>query len=335
MTSYKGPFPLFIHAWFRSGSTYIWSKLRNDEKLICYYEPFHEVLAEKTLLEQIERHKPVETSLALKHPFQQRHYYDEYKKLLMKDQLNFTSDLSYRNYFLLPNQEDIPRYKYIQTLISHAFNEDRLPVLSFCRSQMRSAWIKQKFQGTHIAQIRDALSQYESFGVQPYFRNTMIKIALDLRRDNPACFAHIGHFDRFAEAFEKRPDLPADQLYEYFLKPDDFLAIFLVIWMLSVLQSISCSDLTLDIDILANDASYRSQVRDWFAAVGCFVDFADCSIPLTTSFDKDKAMRMITEAGRAFRENSCSVLLYDPSKIAIGLKYVSDRSRKAIDQFFC
>ena len=66
ITSYQGPFPLFIHAWFRSGSTYIWSKLRNDEKLICYYEPFHEVLAEKSLVEQIERHKPVETGLDFK-----------------------------------------------------------------------------------------------------------------------------------------------------------------------------------------------------------------------------------------------------------------------------
>ena len=122
---------------------------------------------------------------------------------------------------------------------------------------MRSAWIKQKFLSTHIAQIRDPLSQYESFTVQPYFRNTMIKIAFDLRRNNPACFTHIVHFDRFAESFEKRPDLPAEQLYEYFLKPDDFLAIFLVIWTLSVLQSMSCSDLTLDIDSLARNISYR------------------------------------------------------------------------------
>jgi hypothetical protein len=333
MTSYQAPFPLFVHAWFRSGSTYIWSKLRDNEKLICYYEPFHEVLGEKTLVEQIERHKPIETSLNLRHPVQQRHYFNEYKKLLMKDQLNFVSELPYTNYFLLPNQEDIPRYKYIQTLISHAFNEDRLPVLSFCRSQMRSAWIKQNFLGTHIAQIRDPLSQYESFTVQPYFRNTMIKIALDLRRNNPACFTHIVHFDRFAASFEKRPDLPAEQLYEYFLKPDDFFAIFLVIWTLSVLQSMSCSDLTLDIDSLASDISYRSQVRDWFAALGCFLDFSDCSTPLTTNFDTEKAARMITEAGRAFRENACTVLVYDPLKIAIGLKCVSDRSRKAIDQF--
>ena len=333
MTSYQGPFPLFIHAWFRSGSTYIWSKLRNDEKLICYYEPFHEVLAEKTLAEQIERHKPVETSQALKHPVQERHYFDEYKELLTRDQLNFTPDLSYRNYFLLPNQEDFPRRKYIQTLISHAFDENRLPVLSFCRSQMRSAWIKQNFQSTHIAQIRDPLSQYELFAVQPYFRNTMIRIALDLRRDDPACFAHIGHFDRFAGEFEKRPDLPAEQLYEFFLKPDDFLAIFLVIWMLSVLQSMSCSDLTLDIDGLARNTSYRSGVRDWFATLGCFCDFADCSIPSTTNFDAEKASRMIVEAGRAFRENGCTFLVYDPSKIEAGLKCMSDRSRKAIDQF--
>ena len=333
MSSYQTPFPLFVHAWFRSGSTYIWSKLRNNEKLICYYEPFHEVLNEKTLIEQIEGHKPIEASLSLRNPVQGHHYFYEYKTLLMKDQLNFASELPYTNYFLLPNQEDASRYKYIQSLISHAFNVDRLPVLSFCRSQMRSAWIKQNFLGTHIAQIRDPLSQYESFNVLPYFKNAMIKIALDLQRNHPACFTHIPRFDRFAAAFEKRPGMPAEQLYEYFLKPDDFLAIFLVIWTLSVLQSTSYSDLTLDIDSLASDSSYKSLVRDWFAGLGCFVDFSDCSIPLTTNFDAEKAARMITEAGRALRENACTCLIYDPLKVAIGLKCASDRSRKAIDQF--
>ena len=65
---------------------------------------------------------------------------------------------------------------------------------------MRSAWKKQKFQNTHIAQIRDPLSECELFAVQPFFRNTLIRIALDLCA-TIRCFAHIGHSDRFAEAF--------------------------------------------------------------------------------------------------------------------------------------
>src|SRR4029077_15764561 len=85
----KSKFPLFVHAWFRSGSTYIWSKLRNNEKLICYYEPFHEVLAEETLLEQIENHRPTEAGVALRHPVLARHYFYEYTKLLEEHRLNF------------------------------------------------------------------------------------------------------------------------------------------------------------------------------------------------------------------------------------------------------
>ncbi len=33
---------MFIHAWWRSGSSYVWSKLRANQSLICYYEPFNE-----------------------------------------------------------------------------------------------------------------------------------------------------------------------------------------------------------------------------------------------------------------------------------------------------
>ena len=37
--------PVFIHSLFRTGSTYIWLKFRNNEQYYCYYEPFHEVLS--------------------------------------------------------------------------------------------------------------------------------------------------------------------------------------------------------------------------------------------------------------------------------------------------
>jgi hypothetical protein len=330
----QAKFPLFVHAWFRSGSTYTWGKLRNNEHLICFYEPFHEVLNETTLAEQIENHKPIEASRALRHPIQNRHYFHEYKMLLEFDgKLNFVPELSYRNYFLFPNQEDLPRLNYIQTLINHASQRALLPVFCFCRSQLRSAWIRKNFVGTHVAQIRDPLSQWESFNIVPYFRNTMIKIALDLRHNHPACFSHLPNFDRFAAALDKRQGLPSEQLYEYFLKPDDFVAIFLLIWALSAVQSISQSDLTLDVNGLSNDAAYRASVRDWFFAIGCDADFSDCSIPLSTSVDIGKADDMIVKAGRAIKQHAHSLLVCDPVKISRASKIMSDKSRKTVDLF--
>lgn len=291
------------------------------------------MLGEKTLIEQIENHKPTETSVWLRHPVQTRHYFYEYKKLLEEHRLNFIPELSYQNYFIFPEQNDDPRYKYIQTLISHASHEDRLPVLCFCRSQMRSAWIRRNFIGTHIAQVRDPLAQWESFSIQPFFRNTMIKIAFDLRRSHPAYLSHIPNFDRFAAAFELRKNLPFEQLYEYFLKPDDFFAIFILIWAFSTLQSVSNSDLILDIDYLSADGRYRAFVQEWFADLDCIVDLSDCCIHNTCSVDIRKANDTIIEAGRAIKQSRCAILLYDPAKLAGALNLMCDRSRKAIDLF--
>ena len=198
---------------------------------------------------------------------------------------------------------------------------------------MRSAWIRKNFPGTHVAQIRDPLPQWDSFSIQPFFRNTLIKIALDLRRTCPACFSHIPNFDRFAEALDKRRSLPADQLYEFFLKQDDFLALFILVWVLSALQSISFSHLTLDVDRLTDDGVYRASVQEWFAALGCDLDLADCSIPKTTQVDPGQADAMAIEAGRAFKRGACPILLYDPAALASARPVMSDRSRNTIDLF--
>jgi hypothetical protein len=333
MTASNSGFPLFVHAWFRSGSTYIWSKLRENEKLICFYEPFHEVLAEQSLGAQIEKHKAYEASSVMRHPVQDRHYFHEYKELVEQHQLNFAPDLSYKNYFLSPDQNDDPRYRHLQTLISYGAAVNRLPVLCFCRSQMRSAWIRKNFAGKHIAQIRAPLPQWESFDVLPYFRNTMITVALDLRENCPAYFDHIPNFNRFAAAFERRKSLPADQLYEYFLKPDDFLAIFLLVWVLSTLQSVSHSDLALDIDRLSSDRSYRGFVQEWFAGLGCTVDLSDCSIPKKVSADRQKASDMLVVAGRAVKQSPGAMLVWEPTKIASAFKFMSDESKRAIELF--
>lgn len=323
-------FPLFVHAWFRSGSTYIWGKLRKNENLICYYEPFHEVLAEPSLRDQIESHAPLETSKSMRHPVEDRHYFFEYRQLLSEHRLNFVPELSYHRYFLADNQPDPDRFRYIETLIAFASEEARSPVLCFCRSPMRSAWIKKQFNGTHIAQIREPVSQYNSFDVQPYFRTTMIKTALDLRRSSPRCFAHIPNFDRFAAAFEKRSGLPPDQLYQFFLKPEDFKAIFFLIWSLSALQSISICDLVLDIDRLSTDTSYQRTMSAWFGDLDCKVDFSDCKSPLSADANDRATFELIAETGRALKAEARSLLICDAQKVENASAFLSDKTRRVL-----
>src|SRR5262249_21846978 len=39
---------VFLHGGWRCGSTYIWSRFRDCAGTLCFYEPFHEILARCT-----------------------------------------------------------------------------------------------------------------------------------------------------------------------------------------------------------------------------------------------------------------------------------------------
>src|SRR4026208_1945481 len=129
--------PIFIHAWWRSGSTYIWAKLREDEALCCYYEPLHEQIADQSLT-AIEVPPDKEASENFRHPVLKKNYFAEYAELLRSGELRHSKEFAYSNYLLQPWQVDDGLRSYIEGLIASASNARRRPVLCFCRSQMRS-----------------------------------------------------------------------------------------------------------------------------------------------------------------------------------------------------
>lgn len=127
--------PIFIHAWWRSSSTYVWSKLRCDPSLRCYYEPLHERLA---VLDRatVEGSAEVGTSRQLRHPVPQRHFFFEYLDLIAQGRLRYSQDLAYARYLLRSDQGDEALRDYLQGLIGAATAAGRTPVLCFCRSQI-------------------------------------------------------------------------------------------------------------------------------------------------------------------------------------------------------
>src|SRR5262249_20100621 len=182
--------PIFVHAWWRSGSTYVWSKLRENDSLICYYEPLHERISHLNP-DIIDGSAEIEISRDLRHPVQAKNYFAEYAELVHSKTLRFAPELSYSRYLLLPEETDEQLRLYLNGLIKAASAKSRTAVLCFCRSQMRSAWMKKVFAGVHIAQIRNPADQWVSFNVETFFPNTMLVIALKLRKLYPLSFIHI------------------------------------------------------------------------------------------------------------------------------------------------
>ena len=247
---------IFVHAWWRSGSTYIWSKLRNLQAWARYYEPLHEKIG-RLSIDVIEGPSDREISADLRHPIQQKNYFAEYADAMRSNKLRFSPSLSYDRFFLLPEEKDEQLRAYLDGLLESASASKRTAVLCFCRSQMRSAWMKRNFGGAHVAQIRNPVDQWASFGVEPYFRDTLLIIALKLRKQHPQAFMHIDTFERFAERVSNRPSLPVEVLFHHFIKEKDALVIFLTIWIASALQALSFADHVLDIDLLSSDLTYR------------------------------------------------------------------------------
>ena len=116
----------------------------------CYYEPLHEKIA-RLDADTIERSPETDLSQALKHPIVKRDYFAEYVDLLRSGSLRYSPELAYDRYFLRPGQADIKLRNYLNGLISDARSAMRRAILCFCRSQMRSAWMKETFGGIHVA----------------------------------------------------------------------------------------------------------------------------------------------------------------------------------------
>lgn len=322
--------PIVIHAWWRSGSTYVWSKLRQSESCRCYYEPLHERIALLTT-DAIIGPPEIDVSRALRHPIPQKHYFAEYAELLRTGELGYSSDLAYDRYLLLPGQADERLLAYLRGVIAAAAAAGRRPVLCFCRSQMRSAWMKDAFGGLHVAQIRNPADQWASFNIEPYFINKTIIIALKLHHSHPRAFAHIESFERLAQLLSKRSLLTTELTSRFFVSKKDALAVFLVIWVASALQAIAHCDLTLDMDMLSSDPDYRNTTSEWFATIGCPADFSDCALPSgELQVPSVLSDQMVEEAVCALRSGASSLVITNPDAIKKWLPSLSPLSRQIL-----
>jgi hypothetical protein len=330
--------PIFIHAWWRSGSTYVWSKLRENESSRSYFEPLNPSIADFKP-SSVERSPNIDDMQNLRHPILKTHYFAEYAQLLRSGNLNYSPDLAYDRYLLRPDQPDERLRDYLNGLISSASGAKRRAVLCFCRSQMRSAWMKSVVGGLHVAQVRNPVDQWTSFKsyqseIRPNFAVDMIIVALKLRHLHPDAFIHIEEFERFAQQLSKRPSLPPDVIAQYFIpqfvRQRDCFDLFLLLWIASALQAIAYCDLILDIDQLSSNPDSRNTAERWFASIGCPVDFSDCSsrIAVEPNFAFERAAE---DAVRAIRSNASSLVITEPESVRNWLPLLSSLSKRTLN----
>jgi hypothetical protein len=264
--------PIFIHAWFRSGSTWFWAKLRQDSAIRAYYEPLNEELAVWT--PEAIRRGPTKAFEGDNHPPLDKHYFHEYLDLIEQRRLNFETSLSYERYFLAPEEADPALELYLANLVSSAQENGQRPALCFCRSQMRALWMRRRFGGTHLCQIRGPLDQWLSFGRHDYFKQRTLLTGFLLNKRHPGCLETLDGFSELYRAWQ------TGRSFQY--RDQSCLEIFCVLWIASALQALAASGIILDIDRLGVDAGLRAATEEDLRQAGLPHDLRDCRPPATT-----------------------------------------------------
>ena len=277
--------PVFIHSQFRTGSTYLWNKFRQDEGNCCYYEPFHQDLL------KIEKARPYlwshnqSTTRAMRHPDLDKNYLAEYEPLLIPEQAGvpfFKKSFSFDDF--CNNGPNTEQKQYIDFLIAQAGS--RRPVFKFTRSSLRIQWFTGNYpDALHIYLVRNPRDQFQSYLMMDEENKEQIFLVMDLiaasvnRQQPPFCYlaAQLPLLEYHADAFDTERAVYS-RLLNYYSLEQRFL-IFSVIWFQALVENVLRAGLIININQLQDSPSYRDAISRRLAEQGAGApDFSDCRI---------------------------------------------------------
>lgn len=180
---------LFIHSSFRTGSTWFFEKLRRLPTTLCYYEIFHERL--NTLdMKELERFGAA--SWDSNHPAGEP-YFKEFAPLLRSGGgvRRFRREFSYARMTPGPAGSGAlseAEVRYVESLVEHARKQNKIPVLTGCRTLARAPALKACFGGFHIVLQRPLRDQWNSYvrlhdNGSFYFLNSIIEVLANANHD--------------------------------------------------------------------------------------------------------------------------------------------------------
>jgi len=273
--------PIFLHSSWRAGSTYVWSKFRNQPEAYCYFEPLNEHLPTVTH-DFIDRFRPW---VSANHPPLTAPYLEEFRPLVRAEGgiAGFPTPLTYGEYCADHQSALTGLADYLNDLAAHATGLGRRPVYGFVRTDLRVGWFRARMEGSNIFVRRDPRRQFLSMMRQatqqnPYFLDRGIVILLT--NFEAPVFAPLRAAIDMAQLVKSR------ELHEVLrgrMEHKDMLRqlyiIFYFMRRLSGPWGEAQSDLVIDIDRLSLDLAYRSEIEDRLGdLVGMAISFEDCNV---------------------------------------------------------
>lgn len=284
--------PVFIHAMWRTGSTYIWNKFREAAGFRAYCEPLHEQLW-RLRRRDFDAEQIQATNQILRHPLLKKHYFDELPFDAEGRVPGFREEFTFDTYCLDADESNPDLAAYIQGLLDFAEQHQEIPVLQFNRSLFRSAWLSAHFAPLNLLLLRNPFDTWKSLLMNEYFPGGVCRIVGQHR--NRSCLRAIA--ERWKVPYVEGTYDECEAAYRAFFNQhgDGLYPMYFALSMVSVLYNLPHTDIVLDINAISGSEAARHEVEAQLREHGIDVSFEDCSIPRYSSGESEMAARQEQE----------------------------------------
>jgi len=261
---------VFLHTGWRSGGSWIWSRLRASGRVHGYYEPLHE---------QAARFSRRDVSSVGPRSWASNHsetapYFEEFRDLIPpggRGVALYQRRFAFDDFFRAPDGPvDIELEAYLASLLAGPCAAAKLPVLKFCRSLGRVGWLEQMFpRALHAVVLRDPVAQFMSGQrLLREKRNRYFALApvLVLARNahHPAVRQAASTLGvRLPPLFSDDLDYAVETCWRHLRRQDtdEQYRGFLAFWTLCAIFALDSNALVIDLDALRGNAMHRHDIE--------------------------------------------------------------------------
>ncbi|MAI63942.1 MAG: hypothetical protein CL600_03520 [Alteromonas sp.] len=280
--------PVLIHSMFRTGSSYFYAKLQQQNNLNCFYEPLHETLASLT-----QENIVYQSNVTAKYHTRlgDKGYWQDFSTLIPKNGKgvsNYTAKFAYCAYY---DNSKIDRdlISYLESLLNHAISKQKRPVLQFNRTGVRQRKIADSIPNSfNIYLLRDHKTQFTSY-YDSYLKNnktgflrTMLATVL-LNQDLPQLEDLVNLVPKIREFKFKFKSVKnffdeGDEAIKSF-NLNELYTIFLYEWYFSLSEALNHNCIVINMDKLSMDVVYRRSIEKILLDNYIYLDLDDCNLP--------------------------------------------------------
>ena len=257
---------IFIHSLFRTGSTYLWSTLKKNKNIICFYEPLNEQLLTTHIINDISLIKKNN------HHGLTKNYFNEYSNTNKRIKY-LTKSIIVDEFCEISSRKQL--YNYIRCLNRN--NQKISNIFQFNRTSLRSKWFKEIFpESNNIYIYRNHIDQWYSI-INQYRKKNLYFLTMNIlwlsKNKNHKYFQPIVPLiqlpDIPPQAGENQLDYFAHDYnyaysYTYYLTINEHYLIHYYLWKLSLKYNKKYCDFCIDMSRLNDDLNYRKLVSAYF-----------------------------------------------------------------------